>query len=1233
MTFRCAATFVFLLAVCSIAAAQQASPGTDDDDAGFVQLFNGKDLAGWEGDEKFWSVRDGAITGETTAENPTKSNTFLIWRGEKGGAKVADFELRAKYKITGDNNSGIQYRSTEHPNFVVHGYQADLDSARVFTGMLYEEGGRGIVAKPGEKVTVTPAGEMKVTGRTGTPEEMKNAAKENDWNEYTITAIGNKLVHKINGVTTAEITDEQLDKRAMEGILALQVHQGSPMVVQFKDIRLKAIKGGAGGGATRPATGASAKPQAAAKSAKPVEKMPQWIWRRGKLKEEAKDVVYFRKSVPLTGAPKKAELVATCDNEMEVYVNGQRVAQSTEWNQPAYADVTKLLTKGHNAIAVRGVNAGGPAGLLVKLELDLGGGKRETMVSDASWITSTSERDGWNSKEFDAPGWSAARVVGDAGGAPWGDLPGLAGKEDVGMATAAETLRLLPGFEAELVYSVPRARQGSWVSMTFDDKGRIIVSDQSASLYRVTLGSGEDPASVERLTANIGQAQGLLYHQGSLYVSVNGNAAQGSGFYRVRDTDGDDQFDEVTLLKKFEGAGEHGPHAIRVGPDGKLYIIAGNHTDAPAGMSPDSPHKNYAEDLLLPRQPDANGHATGHMAPGGWIVRTDVDGKDWELFCGGFRNAYDFDFNPDGEILTYDSDMEWDFGLPWYRPTRVNHVTSASEFGWRYGSGKWPEYYPDSLGGYDIGVGSPTGVAFGTGAKFPAKYQRALFIQDWSYGTIHAVHLTPHGSSYAATFEPFVQGRPLPVTDLDIGPDGAMYFTIGGRNTQSGLYRVTYTGTEPTGPAPALSDENAAQQRELRRKLESFHGKKDPSAIDFAWDHLDSADRHLRYAARIAIEWQDVSLWADRALGETRPVAGTHALLALARCGPASYQPRLLEALSRLHSAGLGEAQQLDLLRVYGLSFIRQGEPDGQTRARVIAQLDPTFPAATPALNRELCKLLVYLQAPSVVAKSMKLLADAPTQEEQIAYVFALRNAGAGWTEQLRRDYFNWFVTTAPRYMGGNSFKGYLKNTRDDAVKTLSPEEKIALADVLKAQPMRLAPPEAQKPREFVKDWTMADLVPLLDKVERGRSFEQGREAFAAVACSTCHKLGNQEADVGLGPDITGVGNRFTARDLLESIIEPSKTVSDLYQTTEIRTADDAFTGRVESDNGKHVVLRTGPLSPPVVVPVDEIKSRRLSPVSTMPAGLLSNLTEEEVLDLLAFLRAAGNPNDVAFKK
>src|SRR5204863_1250487 len=235
---------------------------------------------------------------------------------------------------------------------------------------------------------------------------------------------------------------------------------------------------------------------------------------------------------------------------------------------------------------------------------------------------------------------------------------------------------------------------------------------------------------------------------------------------------------------------------------------------------------------------DGNGFMKGVLAPGGWIARIDPDGKDWELICNGFRNEYDAAFNRNGDLFTFDADMEWDMNTPWYRPTRVCMVASGAEFGWRSGAGKWPAYYPDSLPAVvNIGPGSPTGVTFGYGAKFPAKYQEALFINDWSYGKLHAVHLEPDGAGYKGTYEEFISGTPLPLTDLVIRPqDGALYFAIGGRQTQSGLYRVTYVRNEST--AEAKPADPGATARATRRKLEAFHGKKDSAAVDTAWPYL-----------------------------------------------------------------------------------------------------------------------------------------------------------------------------------------------------------------------------------------------------------------------------------------------------------------------------------------------------------------------------------------------------------
>ena len=197
-------------------------------------LFDGKSLAGWEGNEKFWSVKDGAITGQTTKENPTSGNTFLIWK--KGD--VADFELRLKFRIVG-GNSGIQYRSTDKGNHVVHGYQADFDANHGYIGILYEEGGRGILANRGKKVEIAEDGKKTDVGTTEDDKTILADIKKEDWNEYVVIAVGNKLVHKINGHTTIELTDKQSSKAKASGILALQLHAGPPMLVQFKDIQLR----------------------------------------------------------------------------------------------------------------------------------------------------------------------------------------------------------------------------------------------------------------------------------------------------------------------------------------------------------------------------------------------------------------------------------------------------------------------------------------------------------------------------------------------------------------------------------------------------------------------------------------------------------------------------------------------------------------------------------------------------------------------------------------------------------------------------------------------------------------------------------------------------------------------------------------------------------------------------------------------------------------------------------
>ncbi|HYE33070.1 MAG TPA: family 16 glycoside hydrolase [Methylomirabilota bacterium] len=230
-------TFSFLLGLCVAAVTFAPLQAAEANEEGYKQIFNGKDLSGWDGDPKFWSVTNGTLHGQTTAENPTKGNTFIIWRD----GTVDDFELKFSYRIVG-GNSGMQYRSKDMGNWVVGGYQGDFEAGTTYSGILYEERGRGILAQRGQKTIVNEDGKPEVVEKVGDSAEIQAAIKKEDWNEYHITARGNRVIHRINGRVTADVTDNDTDKRPSSGILALQLHAGPPMVVQAKDIRLKRLK-------------------------------------------------------------------------------------------------------------------------------------------------------------------------------------------------------------------------------------------------------------------------------------------------------------------------------------------------------------------------------------------------------------------------------------------------------------------------------------------------------------------------------------------------------------------------------------------------------------------------------------------------------------------------------------------------------------------------------------------------------------------------------------------------------------------------------------------------------------------------------------------------------------------------------------------------------------------------------------------------------------------------------
>jgi hypothetical protein len=216
-------------------------------------IFNGKDLTGWDGDPAHWRVEDGCLVGETTAERPIAHNTFVVYRG----GDVADFELTCDYMIESDwANSGIQYRSWQPPDapdaWVVGGYQADIDEPVTYTGILYGERDRGILAERGQVVTIGAGGAPAVTGTLGDRAELASSIHgKGTWNSYRITATGNRAIHEINGVRMAEVVDDDTlvtepgaKGARTSGLLALQLHTGAPMRIRFRNIMLRPLADG-----------------------------------------------------------------------------------------------------------------------------------------------------------------------------------------------------------------------------------------------------------------------------------------------------------------------------------------------------------------------------------------------------------------------------------------------------------------------------------------------------------------------------------------------------------------------------------------------------------------------------------------------------------------------------------------------------------------------------------------------------------------------------------------------------------------------------------------------------------------------------------------------------------------------------------------------------------------------------------------------------------------------------
>ena len=823
---------------------------------------------------------------------------------------------------------------------------------------------------------------------------------------------------------------------------------------------------------------------------------------------------------------------------------------------------------------------------------------------------------------------------------------------------AGDHITVVNGFTVERVFEVPRDQMGSWVSLTSDGQGRLIASDQGdKGLYLITPGHGDTPTQVEKLPVPLSSVQGITVHDDICYAVVNGPAP---GLYRLTATAGDGRFDKAEKLITLDGGGEHGPHAVRVAPDGNsLFVICGNHTKLPENISRYRVPKAWGEDHLLPQILDPNGHANGITAPAGYIIRCDFDGNSIELYSSGYRNSYDMDFNSDGELFAYDADMEWDMGTPWYRPTRVCHATSGSEFGWRTGSGKWPTFYEDSLPAVaDIGPGSPTGVEYGAGLKFPARYQRCMYLLDWTFGTMYALHLTPQGATYTGRVEEFLSGKPLPLTDATVGDDGNLYFATGGRNAESSLWRVRYTGDAPTTPVDEMTNDNS-DARKQRHRYEAMHGR-DESASDVR-ESLQHDDRFLRYAGRLTHETGNVTelrkllrgeLESDRLIAE--------AAIVVARHGESGDLPLLVEKLAQVDLQQSGEAIQSATMRAMALAAIRLGPLSDEHKARWLEMLRAAkneFADYESPIAMQWYELMVYLDAPEIVELGVAVMERAEPGEppawghlversdryggavnaflenmpphDGMRVAFLLRNARQGWTAELVQRYFAFFPKAA-ECGGGNSYVKFLTRIREDAIKNLTPDMQAAAGSSISTplnRPMLVAKP----PRGPGREWTKAEALKAIQSLQ-GANFASGRNLYHATGCIKCHRFdGEGEA---IGPDVSSVGTKFSKSDLLDSIINPSKTISDQYGSHTVYTVDGkVLTGRMVEVGDEIRIYTAEYEKPPIVLAESDIDEIQVSKTSQMPTKLIDELNEQELRDLIAYLLSSGNERAKYFRK
>ncbi len=879
-------------------------------------------------------------------------------------------------------------------------------------------------------------------------------------------------------------------------------------------------------------------------------------------------------------------------------------------------------------------------------------------------------------------------------------------------------LRVPPGFEVtefagdELAHDI--------YTLTIDPRGRVVVAGRGYIRLLVDDDNdGRADRAIEVADTPRSGAMGLLWEGDTLYAVGDG------GLRRFRIGPDGKALGPSELLLKLKTGGEHDAHAVRRGPDGWLYVLCGNST----GIS--------AKDASLPTSPIKDPIAGG-------VLRFPPDFRGCEVVCDGFRNAYDFDFNADGELFTFDSDNERCVGLPWYEGTRFYHVIPGGHYGWqspqRAQTWRMPPYFPDVVAPIaDLGRGSPTGVACYRHRQFPAKYRGGVFLADWTFGRLWFVALRRSGSTYTGEPERFLEATGdtgFAPTGLAVHPQtGDLYVSIGGRGTRGAVYRIRY-------PAGLNDDAGVAippQSRPLPGRTVDMRISIDPSeaaVVRALRSTPPAAPDGIRlkrlYNTRSAQEfigdigakeargtvWEGYTVRQPRgadfpdlrsALRDLFPTGEADVDRELSRTLAmlADGHPRVLEKVAARLTAGSPPVEDIHYLIV--LARLTAPRTPAITRTVTDALLrldrkltehkinrDSNWPLRIAELHAELARKDPALNAalvadPDFPRPANVLFTRCPGFDRRRAAERFFERAGMSqdfaWSAELvqilgelpedkyrpllrglwvRGGFEDAILTVLARHPQAEDHDKFVAGLRSpqlaqvalclDALDKLSPSaepaELLALVRVLRAvgdgkaeipvrdqvvrRLQRVSGESIGPDRAAWTDWltrTHPDLAAQLGNadgvdvegwrkrlavIDWGRGDAgRGQSVFTKASCSSCHSGGT-----ALGPDLRGVAGRFSRDDLLTAIVQPSKDVSPRYRTEQVVTTDGrVYQGLIVYEAVDGLIVQTGPATT-VRIAGGQIESRGVTQTSLMPAGLLDKLSDREIADLLAYLKA-----------